>query len=213
MPSETPQAEEGVAGCPHMSGAHSANGSPKQGPPGGKDSKDLLWIRPDAPSRCSWKLGRPITESPHQHTALAKSPQILPDILQKIGDTPMVRINKLGKNFGLKCELLAKCEFFNAGGSVKDRISLRMVEEAARAGTLKPGDTIIEPTSGNTGIGLALAAAVRGYRCIIVMPEKMSMEKVGRRRAFSRDPPWVRRPGRWGKALFPAGGRAAGPGG
>uniref|UniRef100_G1PJB8 Cystathionine beta-synthase n=1 Tax=Myotis lucifugus TaxID=59463 RepID=G1PJB8_MYOLU len=142
---------------------------------------------PDAPSRCSWKLGRPITDSPHHHTALAKSPKILPNILKKIGDTPMVRINKIGKNFGLKCELLAKCEFFNAGGSVKDRISQRMVEEAERAGILKPGDTIIEPTSGNTGIGLALAAAVKGYRCIIVMPEKMSMEKVDVLRALGAE--------------------------
>ncbi|XP_036898942.1 cystathionine beta-synthase-like protein isoform X1 [Sturnira hondurensis] len=187
MPSETPQAEEGAAGCPHMSGAHSAKGSPEQGPPGEKDSKDLLWIRPNAPSRCSWKLGRPITESPHHHSALAKSSKILPDILKQIGDTPMVRINKIGKNFGLKCELLAKCEFFNAGGSVKDRISLRMIEEAEQAGTLKPGDTIIEPTSGNTGIGLALAAAVKGYRCIIVMPEKMSMEKVDVLRALGAE--------------------------
>ncbi len=73
---------------------------------------------------------------------------------------------------------MAKCEFFNAGGSVKDRIARRMIEEAERNGTLKPGMTIIEPTSGNTGIGLALAAAVKGYRCIIVMPEKMSNEKV-----------------------------------
>jgi cystathionine beta-synthase len=73
---------------------------------------------------------------------------------------------------------VAKCEFFNAGGSVKDRIARRMIEEAERDGTLKPGMTIIEPTSGNTGIGLALAAAVKGYRCIIVMPEKMSNEKV-----------------------------------
>ena len=73
---------------------------------------------------------------------------------------------------------VAKCEFFNAGGSVKDRIGLRMVEDAEASGLLKPGDTIIEPTSGNTGIGLALAGAVKGYRTIIVLPEKMSTEKV-----------------------------------
>ena len=78
----------------------------------------------------------------------------------------------------VKFDLVAKLEFFNAGGSVKDRIGLRMVEEAERDGILKPGDTIIEPTSGNTGIGLALACAVKNYRCIIVMPEKMSKEKV-----------------------------------
>ncbi|XP_059542542.1 cystathionine beta-synthase isoform X1 [Myotis daubentonii] len=187
MSSETFQAKEGVAGCPHLSGTHSAKRSLEQGPAGDQDTKDHLWIRPDAPSRCSWKLGRPLTDSPHHHTALAKSPKILPNILKKIGDTPMVRINKIGKNFGLKCELLAKCEFFNAGGSVKDRISQRMVEEAERAGILKPGDTIIEPTSGNTGIGLALAAAVKGYRCIIVMPEKMSMEKVDVLRALGAE--------------------------
>jgi cystathionine beta-synthase len=79
---------------------------------------------------------------------------------------------------GIECEVLVKCEFFNAGGSVKDRIGWRMVEEAERSGRIKPGDTLIEPTSGNTGIGLALAAAVKGYRMIITLPEKMSEEKV-----------------------------------
>ena len=96
-------------------------------------------------------------------------------ILDAIGNTPMVRINKIGQKAG--CELLAKCEFLNAGGSVKDRIGKRMVEEAEKAGRIKPGDTLIEPTSGNTGIGMALAAAVKGYRMVITMPEKMSREK------------------------------------
>uniref|UniRef100_A0A8C6WXR6 Cystathionine beta-synthase n=1 Tax=Neogobius melanostomus TaxID=47308 RepID=A0A8C6WXR6_9GOBI len=149
------------------------------------------WIRPDLPSRCTWSLGGSEANSPHTHVpniaSNSPSPSILPNILHRIGDTPLVRINKIPKAFGLKCELLGKCEFFNAGGSVKDRISLRMVEDAERAGILKPGDTIIEPTSGNTGIGLALAAAVKGYRCIIVMPEKMSMEKVDVLRALGAE--------------------------
>ncbi|XDA71545.1 hypothetical protein R6Z07M_001875 [Ovis aries] len=189
MPSETPPADTlcRSAGCPHLSGTHLGRGSLEKEPLEDKEAKELLWIRPDAPSRCSWQLGRPVSDSPHCHAALVKSPKILPDILKKIGDTPMVRINKIGRNFGLKCELLAKCEFFNAGGSVKDRISLRMIEDAEREGTLKPGDTIIEPTSGNTGIGLALAAAVKGYRCIIVMPEKMSTEKVDVLRALGAE--------------------------
>lgn len=100
---------------------------------------------------------------------------ILENILGAVGNTPVVKLNSVGKT--LKCFLYAKCEFLNAGGSVKDRIGLRMVENAEKSGRIKPGDTLIEPTSGNTGIGLALAAAVRGYKMIIVMPEKMSMEK------------------------------------
>ncbi|XP_070694155.1 cystathionine beta-synthase b [Pempheris klunzingeri] len=147
----------------------------------------MNWIRPDLPSRCTWRLGAPISESPHSHPARTKVTSILPNILGKIGHTPLVRLNKIPKEFGLKCEILAKCEFFNAGGSVKDRIGLRMVEDAERAGILKPGDTIIEPTSGNTGIGLALTAAVKGYRCIITMPEKMSMEKVDVLRALGAE--------------------------
>uniref|UniRef100_A0A8C9TTZ4 Cystathionine beta-synthase n=1 Tax=Scleropages formosus TaxID=113540 RepID=A0A8C9TTZ4_SCLFO len=142
----------------------------------------LKWISPDLPSKCTWRLGSSAAESPHFFPE-----SILPNILKKIGETPLVRINKISETFGLKCELLAKCEFFNAGGSVKDRISLHMVEDAERDGILKPGDTIIEPTSGNTGIGLALTAAVKGYRCIIVMPEKMSMEKVDVLRALGAE--------------------------
>ena len=96
-------------------------------------------------------------------------------VLETIGKTPIIKLNKIGK--GLDADLFVKCEFFNAGGSLKDRIGARMIEEAERAGRIKPGDTLIEPTSGNTGIGLALAAAVKGYHLIITMPEKMSMEK------------------------------------
>merc|ERR1719300_1114183 len=111
----------------------------------------------------------------------------MPNVLHAIGNTPLVRINKIAKTEGIECDILAKCEFFNAGGSVKDRIGLRMVEDAEKKGILKPGDTIIEPTSGNTGIGLALAGAVKGYRTIIVMPEKMSAEKVDVLRALGAE--------------------------
>ena len=101
--------------------------------------------------------------------------EIHDSILHAIGNTPLVRLQKVGKETG--CEFLVKCEFLNAGGSIKDRIGRRMLEEAQKKGRIKPGDTLIEPTSGNTGIGLALAAAVYGYRMIITMPEKMSREK------------------------------------
>ena len=97
------------------------------------------------------------------------------NILDTIGNTPVVKINKVAKN--LECNVFAKCEFFNPGGSVKDRIGWRMVEDAEKSGRIKPGDTLIEPTSGNTGQGIALAAAIKGYKCIITMPEKMSQEK------------------------------------
>ena len=100
---------------------------------------------------------------------------IYKNILELIGNTPIVKLNKIGKE--LDCNLYVKCEFFNAGGSIKDRIGYNMVIEAEKEGRIKPGDTLIEPTSGNTGIGLALAAAVKGYKMIITMPEKMSKEK------------------------------------
>jgi cystathionine beta-synthase len=108
-------------------------------------------------------------------TRIPKTSRVLESILDAVGDTPMVQLQRVGRETG--CTFLAKCEFFNAGGSVKDRIGRRMVLEAEKAGRIQPGDTLIEPTSGNTGIGMALAAAVRGYRMIITMPEKMSREK------------------------------------
>jgi cysteine synthase len=100
---------------------------------------------------------------------------IVDNILQTIGQTPTVRLQRVGSH--LPCQLFVKCEFMNPGGSVKDRIGYHMVEMAEQSGQIKPGDTLIEPTSGNTGIGMALAAAVKGYQMIITMPEKMSHEK------------------------------------
>lgn len=97
------------------------------------------------------------------------------NILQTIGKTPIVRINRVANT--LDCELYAKCEFMNPGGSIKDRIGYQMVENAEKEGRIKPGDTLIEPTSGNTGIGIAMAGAVKGYNVIITLPEKMSHEK------------------------------------
>jgi cystathionine beta-synthase len=99
-------------------------------------------------------------------------------ITQQIGNTPLVRLNKIPQSLGIEATVYAKLEMFNAGGSVKDRIALRMIEAAEKSGRIKPGDTLIEPTSGNTGIGLALVAAVKGYKTIITLPEKMSPEKV-----------------------------------
>ncbi|MDF1683822.1 MAG: pyridoxal-phosphate dependent enzyme [Legionellaceae bacterium] len=100
---------------------------------------------------------------------------IYSNILDVIGHTPVVKINHITKK--LACDVYVKCEFLNPGGSVKDRIGFEMVKHAEQLGKIKPGDTLIEPTSGNTGIGLALAGAVLGYKIIITMPEKMSQEK------------------------------------
>ena len=97
------------------------------------------------------------------------------NILEAIGNTPLVKLNRVGVQ--LECDLYAKCEFFNPGGSVKDRIGYQMVIDAEKSGRIRPGDTLIEPTSGNTGIGIALAGAIKGYRVVITMPEKMSREK------------------------------------
>jgi cystathionine beta-synthase len=111
--------------------------------------------------------------------------EVLDSFLDAVGDTPLVRLNKVAR--GVPPAVLAKLEMLNPGGSVKDRIGLRMIEAAERAGVLKPGGTIVEPTSGNTGHGLAIAAAIRGYKCIFVMPDKMSQEKISLLRAYGAE--------------------------
>ena len=103
--------------------------------------------------------------------------KIYNSVLELVGQTPLVRLGAVKKRFNLKADLLAKVEYFNPAGSVKDRIALAMVEDAERRGVLAPGATIIEPTSGNTGVGLAFVASVKGYKLILTMPETMSVER------------------------------------
>jgi len=112
-------------------------------------------------------------------------PEAFPTVLELVGATPIVRLDKLSPPGG--AQILAKLEYLNPGGSVKDRIGLPMIEAAEREGKLKPGGTIVEPTSGNTGVGLAIAAAIKGYRCIFVMPDKMSQEKIALLRAYGAE--------------------------
>src|SRR2546423_6858189 len=111
--------------------------------------------------------------------------EILDNILQAIGNTPLVRLPRLTN--GLQLTVVAKVESLNPGGSVKDRIGLRMIEDAERRGLLKPGGTIVEPTSGNTGHALAIAAALKGYRMIFVMADKQSPEKIALLRAYGAE--------------------------
>src|SRR3989449_9542455 len=111
--------------------------------------------------------------------------RVMESFLDAMGDTPLVRLRSVTR--GVKPTILAKLEMLNPGGSVKDRIGLRMIEAAERAGLLRPSGTIVEPTSGNTGHGLAIAAAIKGYKCIFVMPDKMSQEKVALLRAYGAE--------------------------
>ena len=103
--------------------------------------------------------------------------KIAKQLTEFIGNTPLLELNKFSKAQGIETPIVAKVEFFNPGGSVKDRIALAMIEDAEKKGLLKPGATIIEPTSGNTGVGLALVAAVKGYKLVLTMPETMSIER------------------------------------
>ncbi len=107
------------------------------------------------------------------------------NILELVGDTPLVELTRITS--GIQCKVLVKLEYLNPGGSIKDRIGLRMLEEAERTGKIKKGGTIIEPTSGNTGVGLAQAACLKGYRCIFVMPDKMSQEKIRLLKAYGAE--------------------------
>ena len=108
-----------------------------------------------------------------------------PTVLDLVGNTPIVRLPRISRD--VPPTLLAKLEYMNPGGSNKDRIGLAMIEAAERDGKLRPGGTIVEPTSGNTGVGLAIAAAQKGYRCIFVMPDKMSQEKIAMLRGYGAE--------------------------
>jgi len=125
----------------------------------------------------AWVAGN--ADPPAERRKIRKLNECVDSALDLVGNTPLVRLARLSKALGIEHhELMGKVEFFSAGGSTKDRIALRMIEDAEESGRIKPGDTLIEPTSGNTGIGLCLAAAVKGYNIIITMPKKMSGEKL-----------------------------------
>jgi cystathionine beta-synthase len=124
-----------------------------------------------------------ISSGPMVTTAAASA--IKDSILDTIGDTPLVRLSRIGT--GLVPQLIAKVEYFNPGGSIKDRVAVSLIEAAERDGKLKPGGTIVEPTSGNTGTGLAIAGILKGYRVVAVMPDKMSKEKIDLLRAYGAE--------------------------
>src|SRR5207247_4446003 len=123
--------------------------------------------------------------TPMRGIRFPRMPLQYPTVLELVGDTPIVRLDRLSPPGGAR--IIAKLEYLNPGGSLKDRIGLAMIEAAEREGKLRPGGTIVEPTSGNTGVGLAMAAALKGYRCIFVMHDKMSQEKISMLRAYAAE--------------------------
>ncbi|CAG9768135.1 unnamed protein product [Ceutorhynchus assimilis] len=144
------------------------------------------FVIPDAPRKCTWteEARKKGAAFPHTEQDWKMNNKIAPNVLNLIGNTPMVELNSIPKKAGLKCKIYAKLEYLNPGGSIKDRIAKRIIEDAEKQGLLKPGMTIIEASSGNTGVGVALVSAIKGYKCIIVMSEKMSNEKVAVMRAL-----------------------------
>ena len=129
-----------------------------------------------------------VAHTPMPTSSSSAAPRhVLPydDVLGPIGWTPLIRLSRVTR--GIRTPVYAKAEFFNPGGSLKDRIGLPIIERAEREGRLKPGGTIVEGTSGNTGIGLAIAAALKGYKCVFTMPDKMSQEKVRLLKAFGAE--------------------------
>lgn len=134
--------------------------------------------------KCDQESCRWYSWKEHTHRDYGLEKNVFGNILHAIGKTPLIKLNKIPQAEGLQCNVFVKVEFFNPGGSIKDRVALRMIEDAESVGKLTPGCTIIESSSGNTGIGLAMACAVKGYKCVIVMPDKMSEEKVAVMKLF-----------------------------
>ncbi|HEV2067194.1 MAG TPA: cystathionine beta-synthase, partial [Thermomicrobiales bacterium] len=139
----------------------------------------------EARRRLDGDLGKDGQQGQQDPDSSARRRRVFDNVIEALGDTPLVRLNSVTKD--VRTPIYAKLEMLNPGGSIKDRIGIRMIEEAERRGWLRPGGTIVEPTSGNTGVGLAMAAAVRGYRCIFVMPDKVSAEKVQLLRAYGAE--------------------------
>ena len=139
-----------------------------------------------APGRRRLPAADPLPESTDPERAMTP-PHLRPydSVLETIGWTPLIRLGRIGA--GLRTPIYGKAEYANPGGSVKDRIGLAIIEDAERRGELRPGGTIVEGTSGNTGVGLAIAACIKGYRCIFTMPDKMSMEKVRLLKAYGAE--------------------------
>lgn len=153
---------------------------------------DVVLEKSGLKNECQWTEKSDMSKCPHKMNDYSQKSKIAESWLDVVGNTPLIRINNITKAEGIECDLLVKCEFLNPCGSVKDRIAKRMILDAEADGTLKKGDVIIEPTSGNTGLGLAAGAAARGYRCIICLLEKMSQEKQDALRGLGAD--IVRRP-------------------